>query len=71
MSLMACLRVDDPTISISIFFGCGLWAPFAASLWATETNTTAAFPSGMNYGAYYGGGGDLLVSIRIEWHVPL
>eukprot|EP00958_Prasinococcus_capsulatus_P026664 scaffold4957_cov390-Prasinococcus_capsulatus_cf.AAC.4 len=60
VAFTALLKLDDPVNAIAIYFGCGLWGVFAASLWATETNTNAAFPADMNYGAFYGGGGDLV-----------
>eukprot|EP01097_Dermamoeba_algensis_P004894 TRINITY_DN3140_c0_g1_i1.p1 TRINITY_DN3140_c0_g1~~TRINITY_DN3140_c0_g1_i1.p1 ORF type:complete len:463 (+),score=93.00 TRINITY_DN3140_c0_g1_i1:43-1389(+) len=55
------IRIDDPTNFVSILLMCGFWGMISTSLFSSQSNMAKylRFTPG-DYGAFYGGGGQLL-----------
>mmetsp|Transcript_952 Transcript_952/g.2660 ORF Transcript_952/g.2660 Transcript_952/m.2660 type:complete len:531 (-) Transcript_952:159-1751(-) len=59
--ILLMLKIDDPLEAYPIHGGCGFWGCFSVGLFAKEPYMIAA-GFGERAGAFYGGGGDLLLA---------
>lgn len=60
-SLLIKMRIDDPLEAFPIHGACGLWGVIAAGLFNVERHQNLAIdPPPLIWGAFYGGGGQLL-----------